>query len=135
MSDSENAAIARRWFEEVWNQRSGEESADRTASSDATQALNGFEILAAAQFLPVRASLLEAFPDLRVSIVEILACGTDVVVRWEASGTSRGAALSLQPSHRHVHFHGITWLRLEDGRLVEGWDSWNFGSLLHELTN
>ncbi|MEO8431043.1 MAG: hypothetical protein ABI592_05995 [Acidobacteriota bacterium] len=28
---------------------------------------------------------------------------------------------------------GMTWLTFRDGRIVEGWDSWNLGRLLQSL--
>lgn len=43
------------------------------------------------------------------------------------SGTS--AARTGKP----VAFRGITWLRFANGRLAEGWDSWNQGRLMQEL--
>jgi hypothetical protein len=27
----------------------------------------------------------------------------------------------------------MTWMHFENGRIVEGWDSWNLGKLLQEL--
>jgi hypothetical protein len=128
MSDSQHALIARRWFEEVWNQR--REGADGGPGDT--------NLRSAAPSLPVRTSLLESFPDLRVTILEVLACGTDVVVRWDARGTQREARppeLEPRAATHHVHFHGITWLRFENGRLVEGWDSWNVGALTREPDN
>jgi len=37
-------------------------------------------------------------------------------------------------SGKQIPFRGITWLRFENGRIVKGWDSWNLGKLLNDMT-
>ena len=32
-----------------------------------------------------------------------------------------------------VAFRGMTWLRFSKGRIVEGWDAWNQGTLMTDL--
>jgi hypothetical protein len=33
-----------------------------------------------------------------------------------------------------VNFQGVTWLRVKDGRLTEGWDFWNRDGLIQTLS-
>ena len=104
------AQLARRWFEEVWNQQR-----DETIRELA------------------RAQLLDAFPDMRVAVEDMIAQGENVVVRWRANATHIGAAMDLKPSQRAVSFRGMTWMLFRDGRMIEGWDAWNQGALLQSL--
>jgi predicted ester cyclase len=54
-------------------------------------------------------------------------------VRWAAEGTHRGELLGIAATGLHIAIRGMTWLRLSNGRIVEGWDSWNQGRLMSEL--
>jgi len=41
-----------------------------------------------------------------------------------------GHDLGFPASGCAAQLRGMTWMRLEDGRLKEGWDVWNQGALL-----
>jgi steroid delta-isomerase-like uncharacterized protein len=86
-----------------------------------------------AEFFAARSILFDAFPDLQVSVEGILAEGDQVAVRWSAEGTHRGQLLGISATGQPVTLRGMTWLRLSDGRIVEGWDAWNQGRLMNEL--
>jgi steroid delta-isomerase-like uncharacterized protein len=133
MSETGNSALARRWFEEVWNERR-EATVDELLAPDAAGHLEGgLEVRGPGEFHPVRASLLGAFPDFDVVVDQVIAQGDDVAVRWSAKGTHQGENLGIPASNRRAAFRGMTWLRFRDGRIVEGWDAWNQGRLLQDL--
>ena len=127
-----NAALARRWFEEVWNQKR-DQTVHELLDAQGVGHLEGMDARGPAEFLAARAALLDAFPDLRVSVDATVSEGNDVVVRWSAAGTHRGDGLGIAASHRAASFGGITWLRFSNGKIVEGWDRWNAGRLLQDL--
>jgi steroid delta-isomerase-like uncharacterized protein len=127
-----NTALARRWFEEVWNERRDATVAELLMPTSVGH-LEGGDVEGADQFLAVRALLLDAFPDLRLTINGVVEQGDEVVVRWTATGTHRGDSLGFPATNRPVTFRGMTWLRCHQGRLIEGWDAWNQGALFAEL--
>ena len=127
-----NAVLAKRWFDEVWNRRL-DATVQELFHHEGVGHLEGRDVRGPAEFLPVRAALLDAFPDLRVIVDATVSEGTDVVVRWSATGTHRGGGLGIPASQRPASFRGVTWLRFADGKIVEGWDSWNLGRLFQEL--
>jgi steroid delta-isomerase-like uncharacterized protein len=133
MSASENTALARKWFEEVWNQRRDATVVELLADPCEGH-MEGGEIRGPQEFLAARAALLGAFPDLRVVVDGTLAERDEVAIRWSASGTHRGDELGPKASHRPISFRGISWVRFGGGRIVEGWDSWNLGKLLDEMS-
>ena len=127
-----NAALARRWFEEVWNDRR-DATVRELMHPEATGHMEGLELKGPAEFLAARATLLGAFPDFAVDVDQIIAEGDDVVVRWSARGTHQGESLGFAASNRKAAFRGMTWLRFRGGKIVEGWDAWNQGRLIAEL--
>ena len=133
MPQSTNAELARRWFEEVWNQKK-EATVLELLHPKIIGQMEGLEVRSREDFLQARAGLLDGFPDLVVTVEGVIAEGDDVVVRWSASGTHRGAGLGIPPTSRNVMFRGMSWLVFSEGRIVKGWDSWNQGLLFQQLS-
>ena len=129
---SDNAAVARRWFQEVWV-AGGERSVDLLMAPDAVGWMEGRAIKGPIDFKEARRTLLHVFPDLTMTVEDTIEEGAKVAVRWTATATHRGEGLGVPPTNRRVVFRGITWLELRDRRIVRGWDSWNLGGLIAEL--
>jgi steroid delta-isomerase-like uncharacterized protein len=131
-SESErNRALAKRWFQEVWNERR-DQTLDELFAADAIgHTENGDQ--GREEFKTGRAGLLDAFPDMHVAVEDTSADGDHVVVRWRARGTHFGSGLGIPASGRPADFRGMTWLTFKNGVIVEGWDSWNLGRLLESL--
>jgi steroid delta-isomerase-like uncharacterized protein len=128
-----NVALVRRWFEEVWNQKRADTiheliAPDGVCYTDAGE-LRGPEEFRTRNHVP----LLAALPDLRIDVEDTVAEGDQVVIRWFARGSHTGHGLGLAPTGQTVAFRGMTWVRIRDGRMVEGWDCWNFGGLMQTL--
>ena len=128
----QNRTLARRWFEEVWNQRNVD-TVHELLHADAVGHMEGFETRGHDEFKKVRAGLLDAFPDMRLIVEDTVAEGEHVVVRWRAIGSHKGPGLGIPASGQAADFRGMTWLRFSNGKLVEGWDAWNMGGLLQKL--
>ena len=121
MTPEQNKAVVRRWIEEF--KTGGDESvSDELRSphfvnhSAPPGALTGPE----AGKLAFRA-MRAAFPDLRVTIEDMLADGDRVVTRQTFAGTHRGEWLGVPPTGRVVSWALIDIVRLEGGRLEEHW--------------
>jgi len=61
------------------------------------------------------------FPDIKVSIDDILAAGDAVAYRMTVSGTDTGEFLSIAPTGRVVRVTGFGWIRVRDGKIAEHW--------------
>lgn len=131
-SAERNRSLAIRWFEEVWNERR-DETVHEIMHPESVGHMEGGEAHGPSDFLAARASLLDAFPDLRVTVDDTAADGDHVVVRWSAGATHSGGGLGVAATSRSVTFRGMTWLTFRDGKVVEGWDAWNLGGLLESL--
>ena len=66
-------------------------------------------------------ALHAAFPDLAVTIEEMVAEGPIVAVRATWRGTQRGAFGGIPASDRPVHFGGMVFWRIADGKIRERW--------------
>ena len=77
--------------------------------------------------------LLAAFPDIRVEVESVLGEGDQVAVRWAAFGTNDGDLPASKATGEPVTFRGLTWIRIEDGKLREGWQSSNIGDVVRGL--
>ena len=128
-----NRDLAKRWFEEVWNLRRAE-TVDELMSPESVGYMEGGVVRGPGDFKAARAALLYAFPDLQVTVEDTVAEGDKVVVRWSASGRHSGPGLGFPASGREASFRGMTWLIFSNGKIVQGWDSWNLGRLLQELS-
>jgi steroid delta-isomerase-like uncharacterized protein len=132
MPESDTLAITKRWLQEVWNERR-DATVHELLDPKAVGHLEGLTVHGMDEFFKARAYLLDAFPDMRLSVDAMLAKGEDVIVRWSVQATHQGALLDVPPTGQAVAFHGITWFHFADGKLVEGWDVWNQGRLMAEL--
>jgi len=74
-----------------------------------------------------------AFSEVQVTAEQIVVEGDTVVVRWTARGRNTGDLLGLPPTGRVAATSGVDVLRVADGRIVEGWVSWDTLSLLEDL--
>ena len=134
MSD-QNQAVVRRWFEEVWNQ-GREASIDELFPAggvahglgDSEQDVHGPD-----EFKTFVANIRGAIPDTHISIDDIFSAGDRVAVRVTLRGTHTGHGLGVPPTGRRVSIQGIIIVRLTDGRITEGWNSYDQLGLLREI--
>jgi steroid delta-isomerase-like uncharacterized protein len=64
--------------------------------------------------------LYEAFPDWRLTVVEMVAEGDGVAVRWRARGTFAGPGtfMGFEPNGARVELEGVDLVRIRDGRIA-----------------
>jgi predicted ester cyclase len=125
--------LARRWFEEVWNERREATIEDLLSPESVCFGESG-PVIGHVQFREqMYAPLLAAFPDVRVAIDDILGVGDQAVVRWTATGTHTGTGLGSAPTGKPVTFQGITWIHARDGKLLQGWQSSNIAETIRSL--
>jgi steroid delta-isomerase-like uncharacterized protein len=131
----DSIALVRRWFEEVWNQRRANVIDELLVAESVCHAddgdIRGPDEFRERQYNP----LVAAFPDIRVEIDAIIGEGDEVVVRWSAAGTHSGDGLGFGATNRGTSFRGMTWIRIRDGKLQEGWQSSNMPEVIRGLAS
>lgn len=124
-----------RWFDEVWNQ--GRESTiDELFAPDAVAhgivGTDGKEITGPAAFKPFFRQFRAAFPDIHIAVEDALVDGDKVCVRCSVSGTHAGHGVAGAPTNRTVGFTGTCIARIENGRIAEGWNHFDFLSMYQQ---
>jgi predicted ester cyclase len=65
--------------------------------------------------------LLRAFPDLQLTIEDLIGEGDKVVARIVCTGTHLGEYMGLAPSGKSIAYDEIFIFRFANGRVVETW--------------
>jgi len=129
-----NATLARHWFEQVWNRRRPEFINELAAPDCLGHHPDGDTQGIATWRTAIYEPMLAALPDIAVTVEDVIADGERAVVRWRARGTHAGDGYGIPPTGRSIDMSGMTWLRIREGRIVEGWDCWNQDGLLKQLS-
>jgi steroid delta-isomerase-like uncharacterized protein len=74
-----------------------------------------------------------AFPDLRLTIDDVIAAGDKVAVRWHTEGTHRGELEGLAPTGARGYVTGISIDHWQGGKIVETWTEWDNLGLARQL--
>jgi len=74
-----------------------------------------------------------AFPDLQVTIEDLIAEGDQVVGRETWRGTHRGAFMEIPPTGKQVEFAAIDIVRIANGKMVEHWGQTDMLGMLQQL--
>ena len=128
MAVEQNKLVARRFIEEILgkgsfdllNEITADTYIDHNLPSGVTprQSISGFRA---------------GFPDMQVSVEEVIAEGDKTVVRWTMRGTNSGHFFGIPPTGRAVRMSGISMYRLEGSRLAEGWVEYDQLGLMQQL--
>ena len=62
-----------------------------------------------------------AFPDVHVTLDDMVVEGDKVATRWTLTGTHKGEFMGRRPTNKKVTVWGITIDRIAGGKFVESW--------------
>ncbi len=74
-----------------------------------------------------------AFPDVRITVDDVIAADDKVVLRWRSEGTHHGELAGLAPTGVRGSVTGISIDRWKDGKVVEAWAEWDNLGLARQL--
>lgn len=77
--------------------------------------------------------LRAAFPDLHVTLEDLIGEGDQVMWRWTMQGTQQGELFRLPPTGKQARWMEVQIGRFADGKLVEHWMSFDRLDLLQQL--
>lgn len=125
--------MAQLWFQRIWNEKD-ESAITELMDPEATGELEGgVQVRGPENFCNFFRTLVTVFPDLQVKVVDTVAEGEKVCVRWEATGTHHGDGMGIKATGAPHQFRGTSWLFVRDGKVVGGADFWNQEGLLARM--
>lgn len=132
----EGYTLIHRWFEEVWN-KGREEAVDEMFAEDGVAHgladAKDLKLRGPEGFKPFFRKFREAFPDIQVTVEDCITEGDRIAARCTVRASHTGAGLGVAATNRPVEFTGITIVRVRDGKIVEGWNNFDFMSLYQQI--
>jgi predicted SnoaL-like aldol condensation-catalyzing enzyme len=128
MLAAQNRHLVRQVIEEIWN--GGDLTlADRLFAPDYINH-GGLipDLVQGPEAIKVSVVLYRtAFPHFRVAVVDLLAEGPRVALRWTAQRAPCGGPRRDGPDVASPTLHGMTFGRVHGGQIVESWTCWEPG--------
>jgi steroid delta-isomerase-like uncharacterized protein len=129
----QNKTLTRRFYEDVFNKKNlntvdelcAPSFVDHDAAPGQAPGLKGLK-----EWL---SQFLQAFPDLKATIEEMVAERDLVVTRLTCQGTHKGTFMGAAPTGKKISFSAMDMVRIKDGRAVEVWHQGNDAMALMEL--
>jgi predicted ester cyclase len=129
-------AVTRQWFKEVWDE-GNEEAIDRLMAPDGKvhglSGPGGPPMIGPAAFKPVFHMFREALGDLEIVIERTLVDGEFCAAFCRVKGRHVGRALGGEPTGRPVELNGVTITRVRNGKLIEGWNVFDFLTMYQQM--
>ena len=126
-----NKQVARSFFEEVLGQGHLDRYAESHAKDFAAHA--GDHDATLEEDMAIAREERKAFPDMKITVDQILAERDLVAVRWIASGTNTQAGMGFPATGKTMKISGMTLFRFKAGRISEEWNAWNVLSVMRQL--
>jgi steroid delta-isomerase-like uncharacterized protein len=79
-------------------------------------------------------TFFKGFPDINITVDDVIGEGDQVVSRYTIRGTHQGETEEFgPPTNKQMELEGITVHRFEDGKIVEEWERYDNLSVLQQL--
>jgi steroid delta-isomerase-like uncharacterized protein len=129
-----NKAIVRRLVEELWNKGNLSVADELFAPNYEHHDASTLDFGRGPESEKKRATLYRtAFPDIQLTMEEVIAEGEIVMTRWSCRGTHKGDLSGIAPTGKQITISGVTIARLANGKMAEGWVNWDALGLMQQL--
>lgn len=132
----ENKKLIRRWFEEVWNNGRAEAIEEMFDENGIAHGLSddpASPIRGPQEFRPFHTLFREAFPNMEIVVEDVVAEGDKVAARCSVRAKHEGEFMGRAATQAPVEFTGITIVRIDDGKIVEAWNNFDFMKLHRQV--
>ena len=128
-------AVMRQWFKEVWNEKN-EQTIDRLLAPDSVvHGLGGTDgdLRGPEGFKRVFHTFHGALDNIHVEVEQTMTDGEMCTAFCRVRGRHFGDAFGAPGTGREVNFTGTVIARIRDGKLVEGWNNFDFLTMYQQI--
>ena len=133
MSIEGNKALLRRYIETIWDNQNLAAIDDFLAPSYVRHRSPTTPSLTREGQKELLTKFRIAFPDIHLTVEEMIAEGDRIAFRSTIRGTHQGEFMGIAPTGKHVTVSLLDVIRIEGGRFVEQWGGPDLLSLLQQL--
>ena len=131
---SNNKTIARRLYEECFNRGDLGLVDEIVSESFVSSTPNPGGLPSDREGFKQTVTLLRSgFPDLTMTVDDIVVEGEMVAVRVTARGTHKNEFMGIPPTGKHVTMMGMDFMRFENGKVTERWGQWDQLGMMQQL--
>jgi len=123
--------VVRSWFKEIWNE-GREDAIDRLADENFI-AHGAPSLRSPADFKVLYRQFRRALSDIDVTVERTVTQGEYCAGYCRVKGRHTGDGFGGAPSNRVVEFDGVVMALVRDGRIVEGWNCFDFLSMYQQI--
>ena len=128
MSYTQYTTIARRFVEEIFNERKTE-AAKNFVTPDIIYHGMGEEVRGLEEFKKWVAEDLSAFPDMKVTILDDFGEQNKIAIRWSLKATHEKDFADVPASHKKFEIEGAEIFHFEQDKIKEAWTIFNMPDL------
>jgi predicted ester cyclase len=129
LGEEENTAVVLRFWERCWNQH---DVSSLAQTHHETFAQNGVAI-GIAGFSESLEGFFASFPDVRVTIEDVMALGDKVLTRVTCAATQAGPYEGLEPRGGSFRVSALELFLLVDGRVMHHWHEMDHLAIRQQL--
>ncbi|MGB8579234.1 MAG: ester cyclase [Candidatus Sulfotelmatobacter sp.] len=135
MTTSDNISLMNRWYREVWQESKNETIYELLAPNAVLTGTNGpkEQIHGPEEFAAFAEQIRRAFSATEFVVEDSFGVDDKVVARWSATMTHNGNGLGVPATGKQVRVTGTSIARIENGKIVEGWDNWDRLAMLEQI--
>ncbi|WP_440988702.1 ester cyclase [Haloarchaeobius baliensis] len=116
---AENEALARTLIQEVWNEGDRDQLA-LVLDPDVVLHLDGeTDLVGRDAYWEFVSRYRTSFPDLELTIEDVVSEGDKIVLRLRIRGTHEGTMMDVEPTGNRIDLSRMVIYHLEDGRIIE----------------
>jgi steroid delta-isomerase-like uncharacterized protein len=128
--------LVRQWFEEVWNQGRTETIDELLVPHSIVHGLptpDGVPLRGPEGFKPFFQIFYGALSDIHIEILRIVEKDDIAVAHTRVTARYTTNLLGVPARGQPIDFTGFAMLRVENGKLVEGWNCFDFMTMYQQL--
>jgi len=133
MSTEVYKAMDRRVVDEIINKGNMAVADELFASEYVYHGPGGQELNGPEGFKQLITIYRTAFPDIHMTIEDMVAEGDKLVTRWTVCGTHKGELMGIAPTGNQISITGIVIYRIAGDKFVESWENFDQMAMMQQL--